>query len=126
MRLLEMPLLAAAASAILALALPAQAEDYAGWAPLPERFPSTGGGGWMIGEYRPQVIHDRCVTAFTATSPDGEVFRNIVVFRATPAEGGMLCHDGHWAAADGSASGTTPLQLFIRDGVVRGLAPPGE
>jgi hypothetical protein len=125
MRLLDMPLLAAAAaSAMLALVLPARGADYASWAPLPETFPSTGGEGWMIGEYRPQVILDRCVTGFTAISPEGQVFRNIVVFRAAPAQGGVLCEDGHWAANDRSASGTTPLKIFIRDGVVRGYTPP--
>jgi hypothetical protein len=77
----------------------------------------------MIGEYRPQVIHDRCVTAFTAISPEGQEFRNIVVFTASPADGGVLCLDGHWAASDRSASGTTPIRLFIRDGIVRGFTP---
>jgi hypothetical protein len=117
--LLGLALLAGLASA------PARAQpDYTAWAPLPESFPSTGGGGWMIGEYRPQVMLDRCVTGFTAISPEGQVFRNIAVFKATPVQGGVLCDDGHWAASDRSASGTTPLKIFIRDGVVRGFTPP--
>jgi hypothetical protein len=112
------------ALAALLAAAPATAQpDPAGWAPLPESFPSTGGGGWMIGEYRPQVILDRCVTGFTATSPDGQVFRNVVVWRAREAFGGILCEDAHWAANDRSASGTTPIRVFIRDGVVRGFVP---
>jgi hypothetical protein len=106
------------------LATPAAAQpDPATWAVLPERFPSTGGGGWIIGEYRPQVILDRCVTGFTATSPEGQVFRNIVVFTARAHAGGTLCEDGHWAANDRSAAGTTPIRVFIRDGVVRGVTP---
>lgn len=110
-----------ATAALIAAAL--AGPDYGAWPELPETFPSTGGGGWMIGEYRPQVIHDRCVTAFTATGPDGAVFRNLAVFIATPAQGGVLCSEGRWASADGTAGGTTPLMLFIRDGVVRGVTP---
>ena len=110
-------------AALLCLSMPAWAAASGPdtWPILPESFPSTGGGGWMIGEYRPQLVHDRCVTAFTATSPDGEVFRNIVVFVASPESGGVLCTDGRWAAADGSASGTTPLLVFLKDGAVRGF-----
>lgn len=116
-RLLALMLLAAAP------ALAAPPPDPNTWAPLPESFPSTGGGGWTIGEYRPQVILDRCVTGFTATSPDGEVFRNIVVWRAREGFGGTLCEDAHWAANDRSAQGTTPIRVFIRDGQVRGFVP---
>jgi hypothetical protein len=123
---LAMPRLAALALA-LALAAPAAAQappaDPNSWALLPESFPSSGGGGWVIGEYRPQLLLDRCVTGFTATSPDGQVFRNIVVFRAREAFGGILCEDAHWAANDRSASGTTPIRVFIRDGAVRGFVP---
>jgi hypothetical protein len=115
--------LLAAATAIAAIGAARAEPDYGRWAVLPQAFPSTGGGGWMIGEYRPVVVLDRCATAFTATGPDGEVFRNIVVFTATPAQGGTLCTDGHWSAADGSGAGTTPLRVFIRDGVVRGFVP---
>lgn len=103
------------------LTLPAVAEeDYAAWPLLRPSFPSTGGNGVMIGEYRPVVIGDRCATAFTATIADGTVYRNIVVFEAVPAQGGILCANGKWSAADGSAAGTTPYRVFIRDGVARG------
>jgi hypothetical protein len=116
---------AAGAGRLLALALlagPAAAQpppDRAAWPVLPETFASTGGGGWMIGGYRLVVVGDRCVTAFTATSPEGEVFRNIAVFRAARVDGGVLCDEGAWSAADGSAAGTTPLVAFLRDGVQR-------
>jgi hypothetical protein len=100
-------------------ALATQEEDYAVWPLLPVVFESTGGGGVMIGEYEPVVIEDRCLTRFTATTPDGAVYRNIVLFRAVPAQGGILCTDGAWRALDGDAQGTTPLRVFIRDGVRR-------
>jgi hypothetical protein len=94
-------------------------EDYEKWAPLQTTFESTGGGGIMIGEYRPVVMGDKCVTNFTATEPGGKVYYNIVEFTATPVQGGTLCADGKWRAVDGSASGTTPLRVFIKDGVAR-------
>ncbi|MGE0725482.1 MAG: hypothetical protein AB7O45_13985 [Alphaproteobacteria bacterium] len=96
------------------------AERHADWPLLPETFPSTGGNGVVIGEYRPRVVGDKCTTAFTATLPDGAVYRNVVEFETEAVEGGILCKNGKWRAADGSASGTTPLRVFIKDGVVRG------
>jgi hypothetical protein len=95
-------------------------EDLSAWSLLQPSFPSTGGGGVVIGEYDPVVEGDRCATAFTATTPDGQVFRNVVEFRAVPAQGGILCTDGRWRAIDGSASGTTPFRVFVKDGVRRG------
>lgn len=95
-------------------------EDYARWPVHQERFPSTGGNGVIIGEYRPVVIADRCVTAFTATTPEGTVYRNIVLFDAVPTQGGILCSNGRWSAQDGGASGTTPYRVFLKDGVIRG------
>ncbi len=90
------------------------------WPLLPETFESTGGGGWMITEYRPVVAGGICRTDFVAVSPDGrERFPNIVEWTAVPRDGGTFCADGRWRAKDGGASGTTPLQVFIRDGVVR-------
>jgi hypothetical protein len=94
-------------------------EDYAAWPPLSPVFESTGGGGIMIGEYEPVVIRDHCLTRFTATTPDGAVYRNIVLFDAVPAQGGVLCVNGAWRALDGDAEGTTPFRVFIRDGVWR-------
>lgn len=119
------PKILAVALALLAipalLAMPAVAEeDYAAWPLLRPSFPSTGGNGVMIGEYRPVVIGDRCATAFTATIADGTVYRNIVVFEAMAVQGGILCANGKWGAVDGSATGTTPYRVFIKDGVSRG------
>ncbi len=90
------------------------------WPVLPETFESTGGGGWMITEYRPRVDGAVCRTDFVAVSPDSkDRFANMVEWTAMPRDGGVFCADGKWRAKDGSASGTTPLQVFIKDGVVR-------
>jgi len=107
------------APALLALAMsPAAAEEnYASWEPMQSTFPSTGGNGIIIGEYDPVIIGDRCVTNFTATEPNGTVHRNIVEFDAIAVQGGTLCTNGRWRAADGSGSGTTPFRVFFKDGV---------
>jgi hypothetical protein len=94
-------------------------ENYAAWEILKSPFESTGGGGIMIGEYNPVVVGDKCRTDFTATEPGGKVYYNKVEFDAVPTQGGILCTNGKWQAADGSASGTTPLRVFIKDGVKR-------
>ena len=94
-------------------------ENYEAWPQLVNPFPSTGGGGIMIGGYDPVIVGDKCVTNFTATTPDGTVYRNVVEFTATPAQGGILCNEGKWRSADGSASGTTPFRVFIKGGMVR-------
>lgn len=105
---------------VLCAAAPAAAqEDFSAWAPLQSTFESTGGGGIMIGGYNPVVRGDKCVTAFTATEPSGKVYDNVVEFDAVPAQGGILCTNGKWRARDGSASGTTPLRVFWKDGVAR-------
>jgi hypothetical protein len=110
--------LAALALAILATGgAPASAEDFSGWKRLEPRFPSTGGGGVMIGEYRPVVRGSTCTTDFTATEPDGTVHRNTVVFDAVPTAGGILCTNGRWRSLDNDAAGTTPFRVFFRDGV---------
>jgi len=111
----------AAAAALAAVAIPGASaqEDYERWPILPTTFESTGGGGIMIGEYRPVVVGNKCVTDFTATEPGGAVYYNTVEFDAVPFHGGVLCVDGKWRARDGSATGTTPLRVFIKDGVVR-------
>jgi hypothetical protein len=97
----------------------AQAEDYAAWELLKSEFESTGGGGIIIKEYRPVIVGDKCATDFTANTPDGKVYQNAVEFDAVPAQGGTLCTNGKWRAKDGSANGTTPLRVFIKDGVSR-------
>lgn len=104
-----------------AAAQPAGGEEaYETWPVLEPSFPSTGGGGIMIGEYRPVVAGSTCSTPFTATEPNGTVHRNVVEFDALPTRGGILCQNGRWRSADGAASGTTPFRVFIKDGVARG------
>jgi hypothetical protein len=99
----------------------ATAEDnFEAWPLLKSPFPSTGGGGVMIGEYNPVIVGEKCRTDFTATEPDGKVFYNTVEFDAVPAQGGILCTNGKWRARDGSMSGTTPYRVFFKDGVMRG------
>ena len=94
-------------------------ENYESWAILTNPFESTGGGGVMIGEYNPVIVGSKCVTNFTATLPDGKVYYNIVEFETVQVHGGTLCTNGAWRARDGSASGTTPFRVFIKDGVTR-------
>jgi hypothetical protein len=95
-------------------------ENYESWRLHTPTFPSTGGGGVMIGEYKPVIAGDKCTTDFTATLPDGKVYQNSVEFDAVAAQGGTLCTNGRWRAKDGSANGTTPYRVFIKDGVMRG------
>jgi hypothetical protein len=73
----------------------------------------------MITEYRPVVAGSRCTTDFVAVGPDGTRVPNRVEWTAKPLADGTLCTDGQWRTADGSASGTTPLEVYIKDGVVR-------
>jgi hypothetical protein len=115
------PAVLAAASALLVLAMAGASaqENYESWAILKSPFESTGGGGIMIGGYDPVIVGDKCRTDFTATEPGGKVYYNKVEFDAVPAQGGTLCTNGKWRAADGSASGTTPFRVFIKDGVKR-------
>lgn len=112
---------AAAASAIMALAIPAASaqENYESWPLLVNPFESTGGGGIMIDGYKPVIVDKTCVTDFTATTPDGKVYSNSIVFEAVLVQGGTLCTNGKWRAKDGSATGTTPFRVFIKDGVTR-------
>ena len=108
--------------ALIALAIgTAKAEEsYESWRLHTPTFPSTGRGGVVIGEYYPVIADGKCKTDFTATLPDGKVYYNTVEFDAVPAQGGTLCTNGKWRARDGSSSGTTPYQMFFKDGVVRG------
>jgi len=97
-------------------------ENFESWAPLRDPFPSTGGGGIMIHDYDPVVAGGQCTTNFRAIEPNGTVYRNAISFDAVEAQGGVLCANGKWRSADGSASGTTPFRVFIKDGVKRGSA----
>jgi hypothetical protein len=99
-------------------ALRASEPDYGSWPPLVNPFESTSGGGVMIDGYRPVVAGGRCTTDFSVRMPDGATFQNEIVFDARPAQGGILCTNGKWRAKDGSNSGTTPFEVFIRDGRV--------
>ncbi|MGL4323677.1 MAG: hypothetical protein ACRCTD_06500 [Beijerinckiaceae bacterium] len=106
--------------AVVISASTARAEgSYGAWPVIDGPFPSTGGGGVMIEGYAPKIAGATCVTAFAARLPDGQRFHNTVEFEATAIDGGTLCRNGKWTSADGSASGTTPLQVFIKDGVAR-------
>ncbi len=112
---------AALAGAILVCAMSAKAqESYESWPLLQRSFPSTGGGGIMIGEYDPVIVGDKCTTKFTATEPNGTVYRNSIEFDAVPAQGGILCTNGRWRSEDGADTGTTPYRVFIKDGIRRG------
>lgn len=115
-----------ACAAILGLALSGASaqgnkdENYESWRLHTPTFGSTGGNGVIIGEYRPVISGDKCTTDFTATLADGKVYYNTVEFDAVPAQGGILCTNGRWRAKDGSANGTTPYRVFVKDGVMRG------
>lgn len=118
---MRLALLLPVAFALLPSAVPTQAEErYELWAPLADPFPSTGGGGIMIHDYDPVVADGRCSTRFRAIEPNGTTYRNSIVFDATEVQGGVLCSNGRWRSDDGSASGTTPFRVFIKDGVKRG------
>jgi hypothetical protein len=95
------------------------APDYAAWPPLVNPFESTSGGGVMIDGYKPVVAGSVCTTDFSVRMPDGATFQNDIVFEARPVQGGILCTAGKWRAKDGSASGTTPFEVFIKDGKLR-------
>ena len=96
-------------------------EDFGSWPLLVNPFESTGGGGIMIDGYKPVVSGATCTTDFTATTPppDRKVYANEIVFEAVAVQGGVLCHNGRWRAKDGSATGTTPFRVFIKEGIVR-------
>ena len=112
-------LVLAAALALLKIPEGLAEENYEAWAILQNPFESTGGGGVMIGEYNPVIVGNKCMTDFTATMPDGKVYRNVVEFETVQVQGGTLCTNGAWRASDGSATGTTSFRVFIKDGVTR-------
>jgi hypothetical protein len=110
---------------LIAIGLPAaaQAPDYERWPLLVNPFESTSGGGVMIDGYRPVVSGGLCRTDFSVRTPDGATYQNEIVFEAQQRQGGILCTAGKWRAKDGSASGTTPFEVFIKDGAMR-RSPP--
>lgn len=95
-------------------------ERFESWPSLVDPFPSTGGGGIMIHDYDPMVSGGACTTKFRAVEPNGTTYHNIIVFEAVETQGGVLCTNGTWRSADGSASGTTPFRVFIKNGIKRG------
>lgn len=109
-----------AAFAALAMRGAGAQERFEDWPPLTNPFPSTGGGGIMIHDYDPVVVDGKCSTRFRAVEPNGTTYHNLIEFEAIEAQGGVLCSKGRWRSADGSASGTTPFRVFIKDGVRRG------
>lgn len=96
-------------------------DDYASWPVLTSTFPSTGGGGITIKGYDPVVTGDKCITTFMAVEAgdNPNVYPNVIEYEAKPVEGGILCTNGKWRAFEGGASGTTPFQMFVKDGVFR-------
>lgn len=110
-------------AALLVLPGMATAQDMTGWPPLERRFESTGGGGWIIDGYDPVQRAGRCATDFSVTSPQGQTFFNEAEFDAVAVAGGVLCRNGCWRAKDGSGSGTTPLEVFIRADGARFRSP---
>ncbi|MCP4560220.1 MAG: hypothetical protein GY873_15495 [Bosea sp.] len=109
-----------AAFAALAIHGAGAQERFEDWPPLTNPFPSTGGGGIMIHDYDPVVAGGKCGTRFRAVEPNGTTYHNLIEFEASETQGGVLCSNGRWRSADGSASGTTPFRVFIKDGVRRG------
>jgi hypothetical protein len=99
--------------------VPAQPDNYESWPLLQAEFPSTGGGGIIIKGYDPVITGEKCVTDFSAHTPDGKAYYNVVEFEIADVAGGKLCTNGKWRAKDGSAGGTTPFRVFIKDGVRR-------
>ena len=107
-------------AALLATCASARAETLSNWPVLTNPFESTGGGGIMIDGYKPVVTGALCKTDFSVTLPNGGgTFLNEAEFDAIMREGGILCENGRWRAKDGSANGTTPFRVFIKDGIVR-------
>lgn len=92
--------------------------DYESWPVLKNPFPSTGGGGVLIDEYNPVASNGKCRTDFVAIV-EGKRYFNEVEFDAVAVQDGILCKNGKWRAKDGSAEGTTPFEVFIKNGVVR-------
>jgi len=118
-----MPMRALMSLVLIALPGWAMAQDFASWAPLQRRFESTGGGGWIIDGYDPVLRAGICATDFSVTSPQGQIFYNEAEFDVLLVDGGVLCRNGRWRAKDGSGSGTTPLEVFIREDGARFRSP---
>lgn len=116
---------AVASLALIGMALACRAadatEDFARWPELVNPFESTSGGGVMIDGYKPVIDGAFCRTDFSVKLPDQDkaTIFSVVEFDARAVAGGILCENGRWHAKDGSAEGTTPFRVFIKDGIVR-------
>ncbi|MFM9974776.1 MAG: hypothetical protein ACKVON_09430 [Beijerinckiaceae bacterium] len=98
----------------------AQQPNYDSWAPLVNPFESTSGGGVMIDGYKP-VVGEKdgkkvCTTDFSVRVPGEKELFSEIVFEAVSIQGGILCTKGKWRMKDGSGDGTTPFEVFIKDG----------
>ena len=117
-------------AALLALASGAGAqEDYGAWRLHTPTFPSTGGGGVIIGEYKPVIAGDKCTTDFTATLPDGNVYHNSVEFDAVSGARRNAVHE--WTLAlqgwqrerDHAVSGVLPGWRGARFAISHPIVP---
>jgi hypothetical protein len=95
--------------------------DMTTWPLLSSTFPSTGGGGITIKGYDPVIAGGRCVTTFMAVTSgdDPEVYANFAEFDAVEQAGGVHCRNGRWKSFDGQQAGTTPFEMFFKDGLFR-------
>lgn len=100
----------------------AAGENFSDWPTLTSTFPSTGGAGIVIKGYDPVISGAKCTTTYMAVEPGPipKVYPGLVEFDAVERQGGTLCHNGKWRAFDGSAEGTTPFRVYLKDGVFRG------
>jgi hypothetical protein len=69
-------------------------ENYDSWPRLRSEFPSTGGGDIVIKGYDPVIVGGKCVTDFSAHTPDGKAHYNVVEFEIVAVAGGTLCTNG--------------------------------
>ena len=95
--------------------------DHERWPMLRNPFESTSGGGVMIDGYDP-VVGERdarsvCTTDYSVRVPGRPIAYGSVVFDAKPVQGGILCTNGRFRMRDTDASGTTPFEVFIKDGI---------
>ncbi len=97
--------------------------NYDNWGPLVNPFESTSGGGVMIDGYKPVVSGEGsariCKTDFTVKVPNEALILSEIAFEAVAVQGGILCTKGKWRTKDGSGEGTTPFEVFIKDGAMK-------
>ena len=96
-----------------------------------ENYELAGAGATIRVDWR-QRHHDRRLQSggvrkmvhhqFHRHHAQGRTHYNGVDFDAVPTAGGTLCTNGRWRALDGSATGTTPFRVFIKDGCDAPLA----